>query len=205
MVIFISHMSSCCHASNPLTISPPQHPDLLLIAVLCCCELTVHFARCIETNSSTTTQCSPLAAGLGCGAVVARSSSATAAVAQCCCVTVKSCCVIPAPASRIMLGSLWRIWPLCLRSLVTRPVRGCQMLHIETNHTIIRVTVTTLAGNCSVSVWDGLQITMNVGQTVTDISGRVLTLVTCTHVCSVSVVSHNATQLSTHHNSDLSN
>ena len=38
--------------------------------------------------------------------------------------------------------------------LVTRPVRGCQMLPIETNHTIIRVTVTTLAGNCSVRVWD---------------------------------------------------
>ena len=152
-------MSSCCHAYNPLTISPPQHPDLLLIAVLCRCKLTVHFARCIETSSSTTTQWSPLAAGLGCGAVVARSSSATAAVAQCCWVTVKSCCVIPAPASRIMLVSLWRIWPLCLCVsgawwLVTRPVRGCQMLPIETNHTIIRVTVTTLAGNCSVRVWD---------------------------------------------------
>ena len=67
-------MSSCCHASNPLTMPPTQHPDLLLIAVLCCCELTVHFARCIETNSLTTTRCSR--AGLGCSAVVARGSAA---------------------------------------------------------------------------------------------------------------------------------
>ena len=69
-------MSGCCHASNPLTMSPTQHPDLLLIAVLCCCELTVHFARCrcIETNSLTTTQFSR--AGLGCGAVVARGRAA---------------------------------------------------------------------------------------------------------------------------------
>ena len=42
----------------------------------------------------------------------------------------------------------------------------------------------------------------NVGQTVTDISGRVLT---CPHVFSVTVVCHNASQLSTHHNLDLSN
>ena len=78
------------------------------------------------------------------------------------------------------------------------------MFPIKTNHTIIRVTVTTQHSALYKlpRQWLMPEMDYNVGQTVTDISGRVLT---CTLVCSVTVVCHNASQPSTHHNLDLSN